>query len=327
MRRFTYWLAEPDRKEPMRTRTVMLTVAIVLSMWPLGANSLEPGGTFTDDNGNLHEGFIEAIAAENITAGCDADGPLYCPNAAVTRGQMASFLVSSFAVPSAAEDWFDDDTGDVHEAAINAVAGAGIALGKTGDDFGSDDAVTRGQMATFIANALADLPDNPPDHFTDVQDSVHEANINKLAAAEISFGCDASGLMFCPADTINRAQMASFLGRALGLEEIEVPPGWPTDGSILTETEALALFSIYFEPADITTALDVAKCESNLDPTAVNPSGLHGGLFQHAISAWDSRASGAGWEGASIFDPEANAAVSAWLVEIDGWGHWTCWNG
>ena len=85
------------------------------------------------------------------------------------------------------------------------------------------------------------------------------------------------------------------------------------------------MFSLYFEPHDVDTALRVAQCESNLDPTAVNPSGLHGGLFQHAISAWDSRATAAGWAGASIFDPEANTAVSAWLVEVDGWWHWSCY--
>lgn len=28
-------------------------------------------GTFTDDDGNVHEGYIEAIAAEGITGGCN----------------------------------------------------------------------------------------------------------------------------------------------------------------------------------------------------------------------------------------------------------------
>jgi hypothetical protein len=31
---------------------------------------LPPGGTFIDDDGNIHEGQIEAIAAEEITLGC-----------------------------------------------------------------------------------------------------------------------------------------------------------------------------------------------------------------------------------------------------------------
>ena len=101
---------------------------------------------------------------------------------------------------------------------------------------------------------------------------------------------------------------------------ISIPPS----PGRLTEEEAIALFSKYFEPDDVETALRVAKCESNLDPSAWNPNG-HGGLFQHAISAWDARAEAAGWAGADIFDAEANTAVSAWLRYKDGWWHWTCY--
>ncbi len=35
------------------------------------AGDLPPGGTFSDDNGNIHEGNIEAIAAEGVTKGCN----------------------------------------------------------------------------------------------------------------------------------------------------------------------------------------------------------------------------------------------------------------
>ncbi len=36
--------------------------------------------------------FIEALVASGITAGCSAAPPLYCPDAPLTRGQMAVFL-------------------------------------------------------------------------------------------------------------------------------------------------------------------------------------------------------------------------------------------
>ena len=32
---------------------------------------LGPGGSFVDDDGNVHEAYIEAIAAEGITRGCN----------------------------------------------------------------------------------------------------------------------------------------------------------------------------------------------------------------------------------------------------------------
>lgn len=304
----------------------LLTLTTALSpALPAGAE-LAPGGTFSDDNGNPHEGFIEAIAAIGVTAGCDPDGTMYCPSTIVTRAQMSTFLKRALDLPDATDDYFTDDNGNAHEASINAVAEAAIAFGKGDGLFDPNGLVTRAQMAAFLARAF-ELPASEIDHFSDDDGNPHEDNINAVADAAITLGCDADGVLYCPGIGVPRDQMASFLGRALDLEEIDVPPGWPTDGTPLTEAEALTLFSLYFEPDDVQTALDVAQCESNLDPTAVNPSGLHGGLFQHAISAWDSRAEQAGWAGASIFDPEANTAVSAWLVEVDGWWHWSCWDG
>ena len=303
----------------MTATLMLLTIAFV----PAAAAALAPGGTFTDDNNNVHEGFIEAIAAIEITLGCNQDGTLYCPNLDVSRAQMASFLARALELPAATEDYFHDDNGDIHEANINAIALAGITLGTGDHEFDPYGNVSRAQMASFLARALS-LAAATEDYFHDDNGNIHEANINAIALDGVTIGTGSGH--FEPSGSVTRAQMASFIGRGLRLEEIEVPVGWPTDGTSLTDSEALALFSLYFEPHDVTTALSVAQCESNLDPTAVNPSGLHGGLFQHAISAWDGRAENAGWAGASIFDPEANTAVSAWLVETGGWWHWSCYN-
>ena len=49
---------------------------------------------FVDDEGNIHENQINALAKSGITGGCSADR--YCPNANVTRGQMAAFLRRAF---------------------------------------------------------------------------------------------------------------------------------------------------------------------------------------------------------------------------------------
>ncbi len=40
--------------------------------------------------------FIEQLAAEQITGGCSASPPLYCPDGTSTRGQMAVFIVKTF---------------------------------------------------------------------------------------------------------------------------------------------------------------------------------------------------------------------------------------
>jgi hypothetical protein len=48
-------------------------------------------GPFTD--------WIEELYVEGITGGCQTDPLLYCPDNAVSRGQMATFLVRTFALP------------------------------------------------------------------------------------------------------------------------------------------------------------------------------------------------------------------------------------
>ncbi len=50
-----------------------------------------------DISGNIHEAAIEAIAAAGISGGF-SDGT-FRPNAPVTRGQMATFLVRATAAP------------------------------------------------------------------------------------------------------------------------------------------------------------------------------------------------------------------------------------
>jgi len=43
--------------------------------------------------------WIEQLAREGITSGCSSAPPAYCPEQAVTRGQMAVFLVRTFQLP------------------------------------------------------------------------------------------------------------------------------------------------------------------------------------------------------------------------------------
>ena len=82
-------------------------------------------------------------------------------------------------------------------------------------------------MATFLTRAL-DLPAaSEPAGFTDVDPaSVHAPNIDALAAAGITRGCAAStpeAPAFCPDDPVTRAQMATFLTRALDLPASSSP--------------------------------------------------------------------------------------------------------
>ncbi|MCP4966811.1 MAG: hypothetical protein GY926_16480, partial [bacterium] len=106
--------------------------AVVLGMLaatPLASFALDPGGTFSDDNGSVHEGAIEAIADEGITLGCNPPAnTLYCPTSTVTREQMASFLVRALDLPAGSSSFTDIDS-SIHKADIAALASAGITAG------------------------------------------------------------------------------------------------------------------------------------------------------------------------------------------------------
>ncbi|MTV25543.1 S-layer homology domain-containing protein [Nitriliruptoraceae bacterium ZYF776] len=105
---------------------------------------------FCDTAGHPHERGIRATAAAGIALGNDG---CFQPDAAVRRGQMASFLTRAADLPSARSSGFCDTRGHTHETSIDRVAAAGIAQG-SGGCYQPDAAVTRGQMATFLARAL-----------------------------------------------------------------------------------------------------------------------------------------------------------------------------
>lgn len=86
-----------------------------------GGTLPQPGGRFTDVSGT-HADAIERLAAAGIVSGVSRDS--YAPDRPVTRAQMATFLVRASdhvtdADLSASRDWFADDNGKPHEAAIN----------------------------------------------------------------------------------------------------------------------------------------------------------------------------------------------------------------
>lgn len=177
-----------------------------------------PGGSFVDDDANTHEGMIEAIAALGVTLGCETS--LYCPAAELNRGQMASFLARALTLPDPVADHFADDDGTTHEDNINRISEAGITTGFSDGTYRPDDIITRAQMASFIARGFGlDAVATGP--FVDVS-GIHAGNINAIYVAGITTGCALGVTYFCPDDAVRRDQMASFIGRALGLTPVAV---------------------------------------------------------------------------------------------------------
>jgi hypothetical protein len=317
-----------------RGLVALVVVAAMGSAAPALAEA-DGKGPFVDTDGSAHESDVAALWHADLTSGCGVWR--FCPDDPVSRGEMAAFLARALELPRPSGVTFLDTAKSPFAADIEAVAVAGITRGCGERLYCPEDPVTRAQMASFLSRAL-ELSAAERDVFVDDDASVHEADIDRLAGADITRGCGDD--VFCPTHEVTRAEVASFLARGLGLEQPSELPAIPADviDSFL-ETAGVAwptgpgaegwrpLVAEYFEADDVDRAVRIMSCESKGDPGAHNGSSGASGLFQHMPAYWHERSSMAGWGGASIFDPEANVAVAAWLVYDyagGGWHHWVC---
>jgi SpoIID/LytB domain protein len=176
---------------------------------------------FVDDDGSIHREDIVWIADRGITRGCNPPrNDRFCPKDAVTREQMAAFLVRGFNLTRTTNKRFVDvPRGSTFENDINRLAAAGITMGcnpPRNDRYCPKDLVTRDQMAAFLVRAKGLTNANHPG-FRDVPSgSTYDQDIRRLARAGITRGCNPpTNNRYCPRDAVTREQMASFLARAL----------------------------------------------------------------------------------------------------------------
>jgi hypothetical protein len=136
---------------------------------------------------------------------------------------VVAFVVGDEAEGITIYGFFVDDNGSTFEGDIDAIAKEGITRGcnpPTNDRYCPNDSVTRGQMAAFLRRALQ-LPNVATDYFVDDNGSTFEGDINAMAAAGITRGCNPpTNNRYCPNDRIDRGQMAAFLRRAKELPDV-----------------------------------------------------------------------------------------------------------
>lgn len=109
---------------------------------------------------------------------------------------------------------FTDTGSSQFRADIAWLVAEGVTAGCSADRFCPRSAVTREQMASFLRR-ITGVPASTSGWFTDIRTSMHRADINGVAKADIAAGCD--DVRYCPSTRVTREQMASFLVRSLDL--------------------------------------------------------------------------------------------------------------
>jgi|GEM_PF-4043810 len=208
-----------ERHSDRRLLAKTTSTAVVLSSDEDAVVNAVLSPLFYDMFGSVFYADILWMGNTGITQGCNPPtNTLYCGADAVTRGQMAAFLVRALGLTATGTIDFVDDNGSIFEADIEKLAAAGITKGcnpPSNTKFCPDSPVTRGQMAAFLVRALALTATGSVD-FVDDNGSVFEADIEKLATAGITLGCNPpANSKFCPDALVTRGQLAAFLNRAV----------------------------------------------------------------------------------------------------------------
>ena len=202
----------------------MAMLALVAStVSPAGAQDSAPYPDTIPDS--FYSEAVEALSQDGVFAGTECDEG-FCPDDPLDRATMAVWTVRVLdgADPETATStrFADVDASDRHASFIERFAELGVTRGcGDGTRFCPDDTVTRAEMAVFLSRAF-NLDEAPDPGFADVAaDEWYAPDVARLAASGITRGCG-DGTRFCADDTTARAQMATFLFRALGLIDTPV---------------------------------------------------------------------------------------------------------
>ena len=215
--------------------TAMVASVVAVTHAPAAAQT----GGFSDVTGGVFKPAVDALAALGTFEGTLCGEDAFCPDEPIKRSTMAVWVVRALdrADPSPiSRSRFDDvDADSFHAPFIERMADLGVTEGcGDGSVFCPDGSVSRAHMAVFLSRAYK-LPAAPAfvdaPRFVDVaSDAWYEGHVARLVAWGITAGCgDGSG--FCPNSNTTRAQMATFLARALGL--VETPE--PKDSNLYTD--------------------------------------------------------------------------------------------
>ncbi len=176
-----------------------------------------PATPFTDVSTGIYyyEPVVWAVE-NNITTGTSAT--TFSPDKDCTRGQIVTFLWRACGSPeptNTTHSFTDIQAGAYYYKAVLWAVEEGITTGMTSTTFAPDKTCTRGQAVTFLWRAQGKpTPATTANPFKDVAETDY-FYAPVLWASENGITTGTSATTFAPAKTCTRAQIVTFLYRAL----------------------------------------------------------------------------------------------------------------
>ena len=263
-------------KKMKRLLTALLTAALVIAAIP---TAMAEGGTFRDVSDNAwYADAVDYVYDNGLMNGTTA--VTFSPNSPMTRAMLVTVLhraAGSPAVTNAAAG-FSDVASDAYYASAVAWASAnGIVTGYGSGRFGSNDPVSRAQIAAILWRYAGSPTSSAGQDFAD------EGSIPAYASAAVDWARangvvnGTTGNRFDPNGSATRAQVATILRNYLTMTPAGPQPE-PTTGKVLVayysgsgntkrvaETLADALNADLFEITPVTpyTSADLDWTVSN----------------------------------------------------------------
>ncbi|MCM3788868.1 S-layer homology domain-containing protein [Domibacillus indicus] len=223
--------------QPKSYRKFVATAAtatlVATAVTPAFAAETGAAASFTDVPERYKEA-VDYLVDNKITLGVSEDK--FGTTQSIKRVDAAVMIAKALEIEIA--DRPDSGFTDVPERAVayvDALKAEGIINGKTATTFGSEQSITRGEIALILANAY-DLNGTSDKQFSDVSSRYADA-VEALVAAGITKG--KTDTTFGTTDAITRGEFAIFLHRA-ELLPIEKTPA-VTSASAVAGQEAVTI--------------------------------------------------------------------------------------
>ena len=167
--------------------------------------------------------YVNVLSSWQITSGCSANPPLFCPTDLVTRDQLATFIIKSMlgnTFTYRLTPYFTDvPATSPYFPYIQKLADLGLTHGCTATTYCPAGTVPRQDAAVLLVRGKLEslfgdkftYPTTP--FFTDVPATLPQfPYIQKMYELGLTSGCSAT--QFCPGNNLTRQEIAVFLDRA-----------------------------------------------------------------------------------------------------------------